>query len=261
MADLLKIGVSACLWKGEPQKKLFNGRKLLYWEESLAHFILRNGALAFLIPTPSLMPSAATLKELTFHLDGLVLHGGIDISPLSYGEVPIKEEWQGDKERDDYDFALLDCFLEQKKPILGICRGMQLINVAMGGSLYQDIIHLGASTRIHRDAALYEKNEHDIEFLSDSYLSKLYPGQQTARVNSVHHQAVKVLGQGLVVEAQSKDDGIVEAIRLRSHMVETYCFGVQWHPEFQTMDHNHLLPPDPILQDFLQAAKCRKALD
>lgn len=198
--------------------------------------------------------SSAFAKE----LDGLVLQGGADVSPKSYNELAIKLEWQGDFERDLYECELVKAFFKENKPILGICRGMQLLNVCFGGSLYQDINHFEPDAFNHRDAGVYERNKHQIEILSDSRLSKLYGGKEKVMVNSVHHQAVKDLANGFLVEAKSCNDGIIEAIHLKQENPDDpYCYGVQWHPEFQLGSQHEFLDPDILLRDFLNAAKDR----
>jgi putative glutamine amidotransferase len=138
---------------------------------------------------------------------------------------------------------------------LGLCRGHQLLNVALGGTLYQDIPTQVPSAVSHLDRPIYEKNSHEVEFEPDSHLLKIYPGQQRVRVNSVHHQAVKDLGRGLKVEARSIPDGLIEAIRLEG---AGYAMGLQWHPEFQDPKDITILSPKPLLMDFLKAAEKRK---
>ena len=242
-----------CNYPGDPGGVLFNGRPLIFVEESMAHYGLRRGLLLYPIPTVDNI--GTTLSELVEPLDGLILHGGADMCPRTYGQEPLRSEWTGDEARDHYELALVRACIEQDRPILGICRGIQVINVFFGGTLFQDIVHCQASKRIHRDAKLYEKNEHDMAIIPGSFLESLYPGVTSARINSVHHQAIDKLGQGLEVAARSLDDHIIEAVRLTPEKDHApYCVGVQWHPEFQTSNDTHLLPPEPIVDDFANAA-------
>lgn len=196
-----------------------------------------------------------SLKELVQEMDGLVLHGGSDVAPKSYGEEPLKPEWAGDYVRDQYEIALLKEFMAQGKPTLGICRGAQLVNVAFGGTLYQDIATQRPDAVDHRNWEIYDQNFHDVKFAEGSGLSRLYPGISTAKINTVHHQAVKDLGKGLVAEATSVPDGIIEAIRFKG---PDWVCAVQWHPEFHDATDKSLLDGKPLLADFLKQAQQRR---
>ena len=222
----------------------------------MSDYLLRNGCMVMMIP---FLP-ARGVKSQSFarELDGLVLQGGADVSPSSYNEKPIRQEWEGDLGRDLYECDLIKAFFYENKPILGICRGMQILNVCFGGSLYQDINYSKPEAFVHRDANLYERNNHRIQIVAGSRLSKLYGGKKQAVVNSVHHQAVKDLAKGFLTEANSYDDGIIEAIYLAQKSPEDpYCYGVQWHPEFQAGSQHGFLDPDILLRDFLDAVEHR----
>lgn len=250
----LNIGISACFLHADPQRKVFNGKTLLYLEESLSHWVMSQGAAAFLIPSPP--PHAPiAMPDLIMPLDALVLAGGVDVAPSNYGETPLHPDWSGDPVRDAYDMALLRACMAQGKPVLGVCRGAQLLNVALGGSLYQDIPTQVAAAKRHRCRESYEQNFHTIALEANSGLARLYPGARTAKINSVHHQAIKSLGKGLVVEARCVEDGVIEAVRLQG---APYTFGVQWHPEFHDPRDDTLLDGGPILNEFLTAASARK---
>jgi putative glutamine amidotransferase len=123
-------------------------------------------------------------------------------------------------------------FLAQGKPVLGVCRGAQLINVAYGGSLLQDIELQSPGALNHRDWNIYDQNFHSVEFVSGTKLASLYPGTTRAKINTIHHQGLKELGKGLKVEARSPDDGMIEAVRLEH--AKDWVFAVQWHPEWRT---------------------------
>ena len=97
----IRIGISSCIWEGDPHKKIFNGRRIVYLEESLGHFFMRKGVMAFLIPSPSSVYN--DFGDYIQHIDGLVLQGGVDVAPGSYSEKVIKSDWQGDAERDLYE--------------------------------------------------------------------------------------------------------------------------------------------------------------
>jgi putative glutamine amidotransferase len=245
----LRIGVSACFFHKDPKRPVFKGKTLLYLEESLAQWVMRDGtAHAYLIPSSPKERIAAIAAE----FDGLLLQGGSDVAPETYGETPMKPEWSGDAVRDQYEIALVEEFVARRKPVLGVCRGAQIVNVAFGGTLYQDVTTQVPASRVHRDWEIYDQNFHEVAFEPGSQLSRLYEGLSFARVNSVHHQAVKVLGRDLVVEARSVEDGIIEAVR---GTTPGYVFAVQWHPEFQDPADRRLLPTDPILEDFFEAMK------
>jgi putative glutamine amidotransferase len=233
----------------------FRGKTLQYLEQSIAHWIMAHGALAFMLPTLGFDAEVSRRKVSVHHcvdaLDGLLLQGGADVSPASYGQQPLRPEWAGDAIRDRYEIELLDGFLSQGKPVLGICRGAQLINVAYGGTLLQDIATQQPQARAHVDAELYDEHRHDIVFEPDSRLAATYPGLTHGQVTSIHHQAVARLGGDLEVEARSLDDGMVEAIRARG---STFVAGVQWHPEFHFKDPA-LLSGEPLMNAFLAAAQ------
>lgn len=251
---MLRIGVSSCFYHADPQRPIFKGKTLLYMVEDVAHWLLPRGVLPYLIPS---LPATSKipLARMVSDLDGLVLQGGADVAPQTYGETPLRPEWGGDAVRDRYEIELVNEFVAQGKPVLGLCRGLQLLNVAYGGSLYQDIKSQVAGSLDHRDWEIYDQNFHDIEIDKGGWLSNLYGGITKAKINSVHHQAIKDLGKGLVAEAHSHSDRIVEAIRADG---PDYVIGVQWHPEFQDPKDKSLLDTGPLLVDFLEQAKKRK---
>ncbi|MEP6656471.1 MAG: gamma-glutamyl-gamma-aminobutyrate hydrolase family protein, partial [Betaproteobacteria bacterium] len=147
-------------------------------------------------------------------------------------------------------------FVAQGEPVLGVCRGAQIINVAQGGTLYQDIATQRPDALNHRNWALYEQNCHATALVAKTPLAKLYPGITLIKTNSIHHQAVKDLGRELVVEAWSEPDRLVEALRWTGG---SYLFGVQWHPEFHDPTDPSFVDDTPILDDFLAAAANHKA--
>jgi putative glutamine amidotransferase len=256
MTRPLRIGISTRLMHTPPAELGFRGKTLLYLEQSLAHWIMSHRALAVLLPT---LGFDAEVSRRRVHpadyaelVDALVLQGGADISPLTYGQQPLHPDWQGDAIRDRYEIELIEAFRRLGKPILGICRGAQMLNVAFGGTLLQDIATQQQGSRRHVDAELYDQLWHHIDLAPDGLLHRLYPQHpaQGLPVNSIHHQAIDRLGEGLCVEARSCEDGVVEAIRSRH---ADFIVGVQWHPEFHWHRHD-LLDPTPLLQGLLNAA-------
>src|SRR5580765_2166311 len=214
---MLKIGISACFFHEDPQRAIFKGMTLQYIEQNVAHWLMQRDVLAFMVPSPegrTKRPgSKATVDAYAGELDGLLLMGGSDVSPESYGEKALKPEWNGDRIRDEYEIALLRAFMDEGKPVLGVCRGAQVINVALGGTLYQDIAAQRNGALNHRNWDIYHENTHATSIVPGSRLSGLFPGTALVKTNSVHHQAVKDLGRELTVEAWSEPDRIVEALR------------------------------------------------
>lgn len=251
----LRIGVSARIFHPEPGAKGLRGKTLQYLEESIAHWVMSRDVLVFMIPTVGhqgmLHPSNIRLRDYAKHLDGLLLQGGADVSPQSYAEQATSPEWPGDRVRDMYELELLHEFIESGKPVLGVCRGCQLINVAFGGTLYQDIATdvptAGAHVNEH-----YDQHRHGIHFPDGSTLANMFPGRRDAIVNSIHHQAVKTIGRDLNIEAVSASDGIIEAVRYRR---APFVMGVQWHPEFHRAGGPELLDCTPLLDTFLRVAR------
>jgi putative glutamine amidotransferase len=199
-----------------------------------------------------LMRSNIRLRDYADYLDGLILQGGADVSPRAYGEEPLRPEWSGDPVRDAYELELVHEFMEAGKPILGICRGMQLLNVALGGSLYQDLPTQRPSA-VHHESGRYDQHAHTVHFAEGSRMAKWFEGKTGGNVVSIHHQAVNRLGRDVVAEATSSDDGLVEAIRWNS---DSFVYGVQWHPEFHGQAAgDELLDCSPLLEAFLAAAR------
>jgi putative glutamine amidotransferase len=196
--------------------------------------------------------SRIAVDDYARELDGLLLMGGSDVCPESYGEKALRPDWNGDRIRDDYEIALLRAFMVQKKPVLGVCRGAQVINVAFGGTLYQDLGTQLSGALNHRNWDIYHRNTHATAIVPGSNLARLYPGMTLIKTNSVHHQAVKDLGRELAVEAWSEADHVVEALRWNG---PSYVFAVQWHPEFHHREDASLIDDTAILDDFLAHAK------
>ena len=259
----LLIGVSARIYyPGTPGVNVGGvfTKTLHYLEQSVAHWVLSGHAMAVMIPAVTrdsiVTRSDLHLGDYANALDGLVLQGGNDVAPESYNESPLHPDWGGDRVRDRYEIELIDAFVKAGKPVFGVCRGLQLLNVMFGGTLLQDIATQRPEARAHRELGSYERHFHDIEIVPGTRLAQLYPGLQRATANSIHHQAIKDVASDFVVEARCPDDGTIEAIRRRG---EGYVAAVQWHPEFHAPGDPATIDDTPMLMDFLDAARAAKA--
>jgi putative glutamine amidotransferase len=245
--DRPRIGVSANVMAPRYDRRFYVGKALQYAEEGMLDWIWREGGLPLVLPVVGDTDVAGFVE----HLDGLLLSGGEDVSPELYDQRVRRPEWAGNPRRDRFELALFEAFAARDRPILGVCRGHQVLNVALGGTLHQDLVEDGRVTDPHRDPVRYCRLRHDVRLRRPGYLFDLY-GVEGAAVNTVHHQAVDVLGDDLEVLAESHD-GLVEAVRHRSLR---WAVGVQWHPEWilESDVAEGLLAPGPLMQEFLAAA-------
>ena len=178
----------------------------------------------------------------------MLLQGGADVTPIRYGEVSLRPEWSGDALGDEYELELIHAFMQQEKPIFGICRGMQLLNVYFGGSLYQDL-STQLNTAITHGTPNSEHQTHTVTIVSDSLFDTLFE-ESSGHVMSSHHQAINKLGRGFSIQAHS-EDGVIEAI---AHMGHQCVAGVQWHPEYHTnYPHLPMLSSEQLMAPFIQA--------
>jgi putative glutamine amidotransferase len=182
-------------------------------------------------------------------IDGILFSGGEDVDPSLYEETTKYESVHVDRARDQFEFSLLDAALERRLPILGICRGIQMINVKFGGTLIQDIPSDTEIERDHRQKGNRAETTHTVTVTEpDSALAGVVAG--SCRVNSLHHQAIKRLGRRLKVTAHS-EDGLVEAVEAADDY--PFLMAVQWHPE-ELVD----VPEQrKIFEEFI--GKCREA--
>jgi putative glutamine amidotransferase len=213
--------------------------------ETYTRAVHRAGGTPVIIPP--LMQEVDWLALLD-RLDGLLLSGGEDITPGAYGQVSAPWTGRGDGERDTSEIGLVRLWLAQGKPLLAICRGHQMLNVALGGTLLQDITTQvpDALDHAYSPGRPMELAVHTVSVTQDSRLAAVM-GSTSFPVNSAHHQAIAQPGSGLTVVAQAAD-GIVEALEMPDH---PFCLGVQWHPEAMLRTSATMLP---LFEAFVRAS-------
>lgn len=185
-----------------------------YAPTGFVHAVSQAGGLPLLLP----IGDQETAKTYVSMVDKIILIGGQNVDPSYYGEEKAAAEDDFLLERDVYEIAIIKEALRQQKPIFAVCRGMQLVNVVLGGSLHQDIAS-------HWQSLPSAQFSHEIEIKDGSVLASIY-GQKSP-INSFHRQAIKDLATGLTVVAHSAEDGIIEAVEAP----QLRYLGVQWHPE------------------------------
>jgi len=184
--------------------------------------ILQAGGLPVMLPVAA---GAENAKAYIDNLDGLLIPGGEDVTPFLYGEEPVPQVKLIKREKDDFELALIREAIAQNKPVFGVCRGQQLVNVALGGTLIQDIPTQGGKISHHQDDTIPSELIHSVELTEGTHLHQLF-GKTRLEVNAYHHQAVKEVAPGLRVAAKAPD-GIIEAVESEDGRI----FAVQWHPE------------------------------
>lgn len=212
--------------------------------DSYVTAIERAGGIPLIIPN---FTDAKEMLDLVHKIDGLLVSGGIDVDSKLWGERAITEVTAFCPRRDTTEAELIrEAVNNTGIPVLGICRGVQMLNVAMGGSLIQDLKKEG---KLEHRMSMYERFEpsHTVSIVPGSRLASII-GSDTAWVNSYHHQAVRELAPGFVKVAESVPDGVTESIELPG---ERFVLGVQWHPEGLTENDEH----QAIFRAFVDAAR------
>lgn len=209
--------------------------------EEYTNAVSRAGGIPVVLPMCS---DEDKVREMVEAIDGIIISGGEDINPAYFGEDVLNGTVEIYGKRDTSDFLMLDAALKRGIPILGICRGAQLVNVYYGGTLYQDLPVQTDTQVIHKQYLARNAAQHQIYMEKDSELFHLL-GTDSAGVNSFHHQAIKDLGKGLKISARSAD-GVIEGIEGNG----TFC--VQFHPEaFVSAGDNTFLP---LFEAFIEKA-------
>jgi putative glutamine amidotransferase len=218
------IGITADVSETAIERGKKTKEALVFLAERYIHAIERAGGVPIILPGNG---SKAAVRRLVDLLDGLIVSGGnFDIHPRHYREKPIAELGAIKAARTDFELEIAATAIKRDLPVLGICGGAQAINVALGGSLHQDISKQISGARAHEQRGGKKPIDHPIRIESRSRLFGIF-GRRDLKVNTSHHQAVKKLGQGLVVSAVA-DDGVIEGIESGAHR---FVVGVQWHPE------------------------------
>jgi putative glutamine amidotransferase len=243
-AALPFIGVTANIDDNKIETQTINS--------SYVDAIYHTGSIPLILPVPdiTLRDSYAKIAEtMISSVSGLFLTGGDDVNALLYGEENFAFNGSFTEERDLFEIALCRTAAEQKKPILGVCRGIQMLNVAMGGTLFQDITKQNPKKTLllHAQKAPSYTGAHDVALEQGSRIACLLSSPEDGtdalkiRVNSFHHQAVKDAAPCFIVSATASD-GIIEAIEPaapQSGEMHPFTIGVQWHPERMWRHHGH----------------------
>jgi putative glutamine amidotransferase len=199
------------------------------------------GGLAVMVaPEPELVTDP---DDLLARVDALILSGGVDVDPSTYGAEPHPETKGCTPERDAFEIAITRRAVELDMPFLGVCRGMQVLNIAYGGTLLQHLPETFGHHEHRRVPGNFDEADHDVRLLPDS-LAAAAAGELLHTTKSHHHQGVDVLGEGLIVTGSSAIDELTEAIELPDHR---FVLGVQWHPEAD--EHSR------VIASFVQEAR------
>lgn len=214
-------------------KGKFLGMERIYVNKDYVDAVIKAGGTPLLLP-PIEDPESICIYAA--HCDGFILSGGGDINPLLYGEQPLPLLEEIHTGLDRAQWKLTEEILKTQKPLLAVCRGMQLLNVVLGGTLWQDISAVGQPVMLHSQHGPREDVFHSITIEKDSTLGALFG--EYLNVNSFHHQSLHRIGQGLKATAMAPD-GIIEAIEMPDRR---FAVGIQWHPEMLLNGSDNMLP-------------------
>lgn len=236
------IGITAsCIY--ESSQKLFLGYERMYTNADYVNAVIAAGGIPVILP---IVEDIEMIKNQVAAVDGVIIMGGHDVMPQFFDEEPLSCNGEILPKRDVYEMSLIKTSFDINKPIFGICRGLQIINVAFGGSLYQDISLIKRDIQIqHVQKADPKIRTHSIKTESNSILRKTFG--ETEMVNSFHHMAINKVADNFAVTAKAPD-GVIEAIEYKG---DHYIVGVQFHPEMLAYDHE---PSLNLFKEFV--AKC-----
>lgn len=235
------IGISGSII--EDKGGMFPGYKRSYVNDDYVQSILRAGGIPIILP---IIEDKETIQNCIEKLDGIILSGGHDVNPLLYNEEPNVKLTQIFPERDEFDFELIKLAKEKKISILGICRGMQILNTYHGGSNYQDNSYCESSYVKHWQGHTPSLASHTVNVSEESRFYDIFGSN--ILVNSFHHQSVKKVGTGLIATVKAKD-GIVELIESDSDL---FMVGFQWHPEMMSSSNNKM---QNVFVKFIESCK------
>jgi putative glutamine amidotransferase len=239
------IGITCDLDLGTGRETRAPGRGAHVLYDDYVQAVLVSGGLPILLPAVRGEDSRVAYAQ---SLHGLLIPGSpADLDPAYYGEEPHQRLGPVNPLRTDFEIQLVRLALARELPVFGICGGAQVLNVALGGSLYQDIPSQVVKAYKHSGAP---ERAHSVDLVPDTRLAAIL-GLQEMRVNSLHHQAVKVPGQGMVVGASARD-GVIEAVEISS---QSFVIGVQWHPERLFVEDE---AAQRLFSAFVQAAAARR---
>ncbi|UTC76897.1 gamma-glutamyl-gamma-aminobutyrate hydrolase family protein [Treponema sp. OMZ 799] len=233
------IGITgSCLY--EPSAGLFAGYERMYTNTDYVNAVLAAGGVPLMLP---IINDEEAVRQQIENLSGIIIMGGYDVEPHFFNEEPLSCLGEILPKRDIYELKLIKAAKALKKPILGICRGMQILNVAFDGSLYQDLSLIKRDIQIqHVQKARPQERTHSIKTEANSIMQKVFGKEDM--VNSFHHMAVKELAKDFKVTAHAPD-GIVEAIEYTG---DGFMMGVQFHPEMTAAVHK---PSLDLFKEFI----------
>ncbi|WJQ08778.1 gamma-glutamyl-gamma-aminobutyrate hydrolase family protein [Geobacillus stearothermophilus] len=220
----------------------FPGYERVYVNNNYVQSVVRAGGVPFIIP---IVNDPELIYRQVEQIDGLIVSGGHDVNPILYGEEPLEKQGAVFPERDEFDQVLIKTTIEASKPVLAICRGIQILNVAFGGTLYQDISYKKGAFIKHEQDAGPSVATHTIQIVRGSLLERILGTESLT--NSFHHQAIKDTAPGFKVTAKTKD-GIIEAIEKED---ADFVIGVQFHPEMMVEKNTDMLN---LFKAFINAA-------
>ena len=199
----------------------FAGSDRLYVNNDYPQAVQMAGGIPFVLP---FLTDYKLVKEQIENLNGIIISGGYDVNPLLYGQEPTEKQGYSCEERDSYDVMVINTAIQMNKPIFAICRGIQILNIVLGGTIYEDISYKEGCRIKHSQKARTHVATHTVELQKGSRLYSLLG--ESVLTNSFHHQAVKDVAPGFKIVGKSKD-GVIEAMERDIGFV----VGVQWHPE------------------------------